>query len=190
MMTVAVAKLDADSWPLNVANGTIDLRTGRLHRHDPRDMITKLAPVIYDPKADAPMFRRFMRRVLNGNVALFQYLQRAVGYSLTGSTTEQVFFYVRGRQKNGKSTFVNLIRELLGDYGLHTPTETLLVKTYDNNIPNDIARMKGARMVTAIEATAGKQLDEARIKSMTGGDPLALRGQATLNDRFWAPTHR
>jgi putative DNA primase/helicase len=92
---------------LNVTNTTLDLRTANLHRHDPRDMITKLAPVKYDAKAEAPVFRRFMRRVLNGNAELCKYLQRDVGYSLTGNTSEQVFFYVRGQEKNRKSTFVN-----------------------------------------------------------------------------------
>lgn len=175
LMVVDAAKLDADPWLLNVTNGTLDLRTANLHRHDPRDMITKLAPVKYDAKAEAPVFRRFMRRVLNGNAELCKYLQRDVGYSLTGNTSEQVFFYVRGREKNGKSTFVNAVRDMMGDHAIHTPTETLMTKTYDNNIPNDIARLKGARMVTAIEATPGRQLDEARIKAMTGGDPLTAR---------------
>ena len=175
MMMVGIEKLDADPRLLNVRNGTIDLRTGRLLRYDPLDMITKLASADYDPEAKAPLFFGFMRRVLNGNSTLFRYLQRAVGYSLTGITTEQVFFYVRGRQKNGKSTFINLIRDMLGDYAMHTPTETLMTKTYDNNIPNDLARLNGARMVTAIETAPGRQLDEAKIKAMTGGDPITAR---------------
>ena len=175
MMTIEIVKLDADPWLLNVENGTLELRTGHLRPHNPRDMITKIAPVKYDPKAKAPLFRRFMRRVLNGNATLFRYLQRVVGYSLTGRTTEQVFFYFRGRQQNGKSTFVNLIRRLLGDYGMHTPTETLMVKTFDNNIPNDRARLNGARLVTAIEAAPGRQLDDSLIKGMTGGDPITAR---------------
>lgn len=175
MMTVSVTKLDADPWMLNVMNGTIDLRTGRLLPHDSRDMITKLAPVKYDPAAKAPQFTAFMNHVLDGNNDLYRYLQRVVGYTLTGRTTEQVFFYVKGAENNGKSTLINSIRDMLGDYGIHTSTQTLMVKDYDNNIPNDLARLAGARMVTAIEATPGRQLDEARIKAMTGGDPLTAR---------------
>lgn len=174
-MIVGAAKLDADPWLFNVLNGTIDLRVGRLLRHNPRDMITKLAPAKYDQEAKAPTFFRFLRRVLKGDGQLCRYLKKSVGYSLTGSTGEQVFFYVRGGGKTGKSTFVNSIRDMLGDYAEHTPTETLLVKAYDNNIPNDLARLKGARMVTAIEAPAGKQLNEARIKAITGGDPIPAR---------------
>ena len=175
LMMVNVTKLDGDPWQLNVTNGTVDLRTGRLHRHDPRDMITMLAPVKYHARAKAPQFTKFMRRILNGDLELYRYLQRLVGYSLTGITTEQLFLYLRGPKQNGKSTLVNLIRDMLGDFGVHTPTETLLSKTYDNNIPNDLARLKGARIVTAIEAPPGRQLDEARIKAMTGGDPITAR---------------
>jgi putative DNA primase/helicase len=104
------------------------------------------------------------------------FVQKAVGYSLTGDISEQVFFFVYGRSgNNGKSTFVNLIREMLGDYGLHTQTETLLVKQYDNAIPADLARLAGARIVTAIEANPNRHLEEAKIKGMTGGEPIAAR---------------
>jgi putative DNA primase/helicase len=87
-----------------------------------------------------------------------------------------VFFFVYGKSgNNGKSTAVNLFREMLGDYGCHTPTETLLVKQYDNGIPADLARLSGARMVTAIEANVNRHLDEAKIKAMTGGEPITAR---------------
>lgn len=175
MMFVPIERFDADPMLLNVENGTIDLRTGELRSHDSTDMITRLAKVSHDPNAEMPEFKRFMRRVLNGDKDLYQFVRRAVGYNLTGGTKEQVFFYLKGRQKNGKSTFVNLIREMLGDYSCHTPTETLLVKQYDNAIPNDLARLQGVRMVTAIESAAGKQFDEARVKAMTGGDPITAR---------------
>ena len=101
--------------------------------------------------------------------------QKAVGDSLTGDMSEQVFFFVYGRGNNGKSTLVNLIRDMLGDYGLHIQTETLLVKQYDNAIPADLARLAGARMVTASEANANRHLDEAKIKGMTGGEPITAR---------------
>ena len=95
---------------------------------------------------------------------------------MTGVTTEQIFFFVYGKSgSNGKSTLVNLLRDMLGDYGCHTPIETLLVKQYDNNIPADLARLNGARMVTAIEANFNRHLDEAKIKAMTGGEPIVAR---------------
>jgi putative DNA primase/helicase len=135
-----------------------------------------MAPVRADRRAKCPLFKKFLRRITGDDADFRAFIQKAVGYSLTGITTEQVLFFVYGKSgNNGKSTLVNLIRDMLGDYGLHTPTETLLVKQYDNAIPADLARLDGARMVTAIEANFNRHLDEARIKSMTGGEPITAR---------------
>jgi putative DNA primase/helicase len=175
MLQVADAKLDRNKWLLNCRNGTVDLRTGKLRPHNSKDRITKIIGLNFLPGAKCPRFRKFLQQVTRDDRELRLFLRRAVGYSLTGETREQVFFFLIGVTQNGKSTFVNLIRCLLGEYGLHTPTETLLVKQYDNAIPADLARLKGARMVTAIEANVGRQLDEARIKAMTGGEPITAR---------------
>jgi putative DNA primase/helicase len=169
-------RLDADPWQLNVENGTIDLHTGRREKHNPRDLLTKLAPVRANRRAKCPLFKKFLRRISGEDTGLRTFIQKAVGYSLTGSTTEQAFFFVHGKSgNNGKSTLVNLIRDMLGDYGCHTPTETLLTKQYDNSIPVDLARLAGARMVTAVEANFNRHLDEAKIKTMTGGEPIVAR---------------
>jgi putative DNA primase/helicase len=169
-------RLDADPWILNVENGTIDLRTGHCEKHDARDLLTKLAPVRANRRAKCRLFKKFLERITGEEAGLRTFIQKAVGYSLTGITTEQVFFFVHGKSgNNGKSTLVNLIREMLGEYGCHTPTETLLTKQYDNNIPADLARLAGARMVTAIEADANRQLAEAKVKAMTGGEPIVAR---------------
>ena len=176
LLAVEDARLDADPWLLNVENGTIDLRTGRREKHDPRDLLTKMAPVRADRQAKCPLFKKFLKRITGDDADLRAFIQKAVGYSLTGDMSEQVFFFVYGKSgKNGKSTLANLIRNMLGDYGLHTQTETLLVKQYDNNIPADLARLAGARMVTAIEANINRHLDEAKIKGMTGGEPITAR---------------
>jgi putative DNA primase/helicase len=176
LLAVEDSKLDADPWLLNVENGTINLRTGRREMHDPRDLLTKIAPVRASRKAKCPNFKKFLRRVIGDKAGLRDFLQRAVGYSLTGITSEQILFFVYGKSgSNGKSTAVNLFRDMLGDYGCHTPTETLLVKQYDNNIPADLARLSGVRMVTAIEANANRHLDEAKIKAMTGGEKITAR---------------
>ncbi len=166
---------DANPWLLNTETGTIDLRTGQLKAHDPRNFITKIVPVTYDPKAQCPTFKRFLTQALDGDRDLMEYVQKDVGYTLTGVTTEQVFFFLHGITNTSKSTIANLIRQMLGDYGVHTPTETLLSKQYDNAIPADLARLAGARMVTAIEANWNQQIDEARIKAITGGDPITAR---------------
>ena len=129
-----------------------------------------------DRSAKCPLFKKFLKRITGDDADFQAFIQKAVGYTLTGITTEQVLFFVYGKSgNNGKSTFVNLVRDMLGDYGIHTPTETLLVKQYDNAIPADLARLDGARMVTAIEANFNRHLDEARIKSMTGGEPITAR---------------
>ena len=176
LLAVEDSRLDADPWLLNVENGTIDLKTGRRERHDPRDLLTKIAPVRADRSAKCPLFKKFLKRITGDDAALRAFIQKAVGYSLTGITSEQVFFFVHSKSgKTGKSTLVNLIRDMLGDYGKHTPTDTLLTKQYDNNIPADLARLDGARIVTAIEANFNRHLDEAKIKAMTGGEPIVAR---------------
>ena len=176
LLTVEDSRLDADAWLLNVENGTINLRTGRREKHDSRDLLTKIAPVRANRQAKCPLFKKFLRRVTDNNKELQTFIQKCVGYTLTGDMSEQVFFFVHGASgNNGKSTFTNLIRNMLGDYGLHTPTDTFLVKQYDNNIPVDLRRLAGARMVTAIEANANRQFDEAKIKGITGGEPITAR---------------
>jgi putative DNA primase/helicase len=176
LLAVEDARLDADPWLLNVENGTIDLKTGRRERHDPRDLLTKIAPVRADRSAKCPLFKKFLKRITGDDVKLRSFIQKAHGYSLTGITSEQVFFFIHGKSgENGKSTLVNLNRDMLGDYGKHTPTDTLLTKQYDNNIPADLARLDGVRMVTAIEANFNRHLDEAKIKAMTGGEPIVAR---------------
>jgi putative DNA primase/helicase len=167
--------LDAAPWSLNVLNGTLDLRTGHLRNHHREDLLTKLAPVTYEPKAKCPTWLAFLDRVMAGDKDLVRFLQRAVGYSLTGSAREQCLFILYGTGANGKSTFLGTISQLLGEYASSTPTETLLVKTGGGGIPNDVARLKGARFVSAIEAEDGRRLAEALIKQMTGGDTMTAR---------------
>ena len=166
--------LDADTWLLTVNNGTLDLRTGELRPHDPTDFITKLTPVDYHPDAEAPTWTGFLYRIMGESETLITFLQRAVGYSLTGDMGERVLFFLHGAGANGKSTFLETIRAMAGDYGLRTPTETLMIKR-GGAIPNDVARLKGARLVTAAESDEGKRLAEAMIKDLTGGDTIAAR---------------
>lgn len=167
--------LDADPYLLNAENGIIDLRTGKLRPHDASDLQTKLLSVRYEPEAGCPLFLTFLESALRGDAELLAFVKKAVGYSLTGSTSEQVFFFLHGPGSTGKSTFINLIRDLLGDYGTHTPSETLLSKQYDSGIPADLARLQSVRMVTAVEVNWNRQIDEAKLKAMTGGDPITAR---------------
>ena len=134
-------QLDTDPWLLNVENGTLDLRTGELRPHRRDDLLSKLAPVVYDPAAEAPRWLAFLGRIMAGRAEMIAFLQRAVGYSLTGSTREQVLFLLHGSGANGKSTYVETLRHALGDYAMQSPAETLLDRR--EGVPNDIARLRG-----------------------------------------------
>jgi putative DNA primase/helicase len=166
---------DNDPWLLTVMNGTIDLRTGNIRPHNPKDMITKLAPVIYDPSARCPNFLEFLDMIMLGRKSLIEFLKRAIGLSLTGITSDKVMFILYGPGgDNGKSTLVEVIEMLLGTYAKRTPVATFLKKR-EGGIPNDIARLKGARFVWASESDRGVRLSESLIKEMTGGDKLVAR---------------
>jgi P4 family phage/plasmid primase-like protien len=168
-------QLDRHAFLLNVANGTLDLRTGELREHRKGDLITKLVPVAYDPAATAPVFTRFVTQVMRGRRGLIRYLQRALGYSLTGSCKEQVLFVLYGYGSNGKSTLLTLIHVLLGqDFALDTPADTFASRQFGDGIPNDLARLQGARFVTAMELESRK-LDESKLKRVTGEDPITAR---------------
>lgn len=171
---ISVEALDADPWLLGVANGVIDLSTGRLRSACREDLITKRVPVVFDPKAECPEFKKFLHRIFNGDKNLIAYVQRAVGYSLTGDTREQCLFLLHGTGENGKSTLLNALGAVLGEYATTTPTSTLMAKNHDS-IPNDIARLRGARFVDAVETEEGRRFAESLIKQLTGGDRIAGR---------------
>jgi len=172
---VRVSELDQDNYLLCVSNGVINLRTGALRVPCPDDLITKQAMVAYDHNAQAPIFLAFLNRIMGGNQALVDFLQRAIGYSLTGLTDEQCLFFLHGSGQNGKSTLLTAIKELLGDYAMQCPAETLMVKQGGGNIPNDIARLRGARMVATSETEDGRRFAETMIKQLTGQDTIAAR---------------
>jgi P4 family phage/plasmid primase-like protien len=165
---------DKDPYLLNVNNGTIDLRKGVLKPHDPADLITKLVPVDYDPDAEMRLVNEWLLEIMDGNQDMVSFLQRAVGYSLTGDTREQILLMCFGVGANGKSTFFGLVQDLLGDYATATSTSTLMVKRTES-IPCDVAMLKGARFVAAAEAEAGQRIAESLVKQLTGGDVITAR---------------
>lgn len=165
---------DADPMLLNVINGTVDLRTGELRPHDRNDFLTRLATVEYRAGATSAMWRDFLWKIMQGNADLIGFLQRAAGYGITGSIAEECFFLLWGAGQNGKSSFLETLSAVLGDYRAQTPAETLLQRR-ENAIPNDIARLRGARFVTTIETDDGKRLAEGLVKTLTGGDKITAR---------------
>ena len=180
-------ELDASPDLLNTESGTIDLRTGELREHRREDLITKIAPTTYRPDAAAPTWEAFLERVLPGE-DLRAFVQRAVGYSATGDTSEQCMFINHGGGANGKSTFQEAIAAALGDYAMRAPTEMLLAKRSDG-VPNDVARLKGARFVSASETEEGRRLAESRIKDLTGQDTITARFMKAEWFDF-APSHK
>jgi putative DNA primase/helicase len=166
--------LDRNPWLLNVRNGTIDVSTGEFREHRQEDMITKCAAVEYDPDAGCPAWKQFVREIMNYNADIIGFLQTAAGWALTGDTSEQTMFILFGSGANGKSTFLNTIMYLLGDYAIATPTETFMKRNGDQNT-NDIARLRGTRFVTTTEAEQGRRLSEPLIKQITGNDRMTAR---------------
>jgi putative DNA primase/helicase len=173
---ILIKDLDRDPNLLNCQNGTLDLRTGELRPHDPDDLITRIVNTSYYPDSECPEWDKFLYRIMGGNEEVITFLRRAVGYSLTGNTSEQCLFILHGNGANGKSTFLETLTRLLGDgYAIGTPTETIMLKRFDGGIPNDIARLKGARFVCVNEVEQGRRMAESKVKQMTGGDTITAR---------------
>ncbi len=180
--------LDRNPWLLNVENGTLDLRVGELRPHDRADLITKLAPVAYDPAAECRRWLALVDRAMGGRADLVAFLQRAVGYSLTGSVREQCLFLFHGGGANGKSTIVESLLALLGDYATAGAPNLLMERPGDPH-PTEVADLCGARMVHCPETQKGRRWDEALLKKLTGGDTLKAR---RMCQDFWGfePTHK
>lgn len=171
---VVPGELDPDPWLLNVANGTLDLRKMELREHRRDDRITKLVPIAYDPAARCPRFERFIAEVTRGNENLAGYLQRLIGYTLTGITTEKMFPLFWGEGDTGKTTLIKVILALLGPDYSRVISEAA-IKLGKDGIPNDIAGLPGTRAVIVSETTEGLPLAEGLIKAMTGRNVLTAR---------------
>jgi putative DNA primase/helicase len=174
-VVMRVQRLDADSWLFNVQNGTINLKTGELRPHRREDLITKLAPVVHDPEARSKRWEAFLRRVTDNDTELQAFIQRLAGYTITGRTDEEILAFPHGPGATGKSTAVEAIKAVLGDYGATADFETFLARRGDAGVRNDIARLAGARMVVSVEVDDGKRLAEGLIKQLTGGDTVTAR---------------
>ncbi|MDY6960327.1 MAG: phage/plasmid primase, P4 family [Pseudomonadota bacterium] len=168
---------DARHYHFNVQNGTLRLdQGGKLYGHRPCDRATRLAAVAYDPKAECPEFERFVATILpDFDTALF--VQKYLGYSLTGDISEQCMVMLEGKGANGKSTLMNVIARVMGDYAANLPIESLLHNDKGNGSgPSpDLARLPGARLIRTSEPEPGARLSESRIKQLTGGEDVTAR---------------
>ena len=167
-------QLDTDPWLLNCRNGILDLKQGKLLPHDPQKHLTNLCDVEFDPEAKCPAWINFIREITSEDEELIQYLQRLVGYCLTGETVEQAMFIFQGSGLNGKSTFLETIKYVLGDYAAKAQAESFLKKK-NERINNDIAGLAGKRLAIASEIAKGRSLDESLVKELTGGDSITAR---------------
>jgi putative DNA primase/helicase len=168
-----IEQWDADPWLLNTPDGTVDLRTGDMRPHNPLDYITKstaVGPVLGQPK----LWLAFLRTIMRGDEEMVRYLQKVFGYCLVGETKEHQMYFGYGTGANGKGVTLNTIRDLLGDYGVEASIETFVINSISRH-PTELADLRGARLVTCGETDEGQRWAEARIKMLTGGDPVKAR---------------
>lgn len=165
-------QLDCDPHLLNLPNGTYNLKHGRLQEHKPEDFITKITKAEYDESATCGTFLQVLSDLTKDRQDVVDYLQKAVGYSSTALTDEDVFFILFGPGRNGKSTVLETISNVLGDYAMTTRAEAF---TQSNAIPSDLARLDGARFISAAETEAGQKMNDSIIKRLTGGDRIQAR---------------
>ncbi|MDD5049901.1 MAG: phage/plasmid primase, P4 family, partial [Methanoregulaceae archaeon] len=178
-ITATIDLFDQDPWLFTCQNATLDLQSGVVKEPNPGHFITKTAKVTYDEAAESPLWNAFLKDIFRDNLGevdkdLISFVQMAIGYSLTGSMAEQIFFFCFGGGANGKSVFLSVIREMMGDYARQTDFNTFLVQR-NESVRNDVAALAGARFITAQESEEGKRLAMALIKSWTGGDPITAR---------------
>lgn len=185
---ISPKELDALPWLLNVQNGTLDLRTGTLKEHSREDRLTKLCPVDFDPEAGCPEFMQFLTVIFNADAELISFVQRLVGYSLTGNVQEHVLPVFYGEGANGKSTLTNALTAVLGpDYAMTAPADLLLARGSQAH-PTELCDLQGKRLVVGSETESGRRFNESLVKSLTGGDAIRAR---RMREDFWEflPSH-
>jgi putative DNA primase/helicase len=188
LLAIKPERLDHDPLLLGCPNGVLDLRTGRLRQHRRGDFITKRAGAVYDGKATAPTWSRFLARIFRQRPEAIAYMQRLAGYWLTGCTDPALLAVLWGGGANGKSTLVATIRATLGEYATAAPPSFLIARSGEAH-PTELALLLGMRWIVASESGEGGRLDEERVKLLTGGDTITARRMR--QDFFeFAPTHK
>ena len=173
-IAATVEQWDSDPWLLNTPEGVIDLQTGNVRAHAPSDHLIKITETAADKSCPIPNWRQFLGRVTDNNIDLVAFLHRVAGYALTGITREHALFFLYGTGANGKTTFLNAITGAIGDYCRIAPIETFTASNSERH-PTDLAGLRGARLVTAVETEEGRRWAESKIKALTGGDRISAR---------------
>jgi putative DNA primase/helicase len=170
--SATVEEWDANPWLLNTPGGIVDLKTGMRGPHNRERRMTKVTTAT--PQGLCPVWRNFLVNVTGGDEELQRYLQRVVGYCLTGDISTHALFFLYGTGANGKSVFVNVVSTVLGDYAANAPMDTFMETRTDRH-PTDLAGLRGARFVSATETEQGRRWNESKIKAITGGDDITAR---------------
>tara|TARA_Y100001963_G_C6787009_1_gene453389 strand:+ start:1316 stop:3775 length:2460 start_codon:yes stop_codon:yes gene_type:complete len=187
-VAVSSSRLDTNPWLFNLANGTMDLRTGELRAHDRTDLMTKISPVAWDPDAVCPHWDALLDFAMEGDQRVIDFIHRFFGYCLTGLTTEQVLLFMEGTGQNGKTTALLILMYIMGDYAIQGAPGLLMAKRGETH-PTEVADLEGARFVANSEVEKGKPFAETLIKQLTGSDRIRAR---KMRQDFYEfdPTHK
>lgn len=172
-IALAAKQMDVDPWQLVVQNGTLDLKSGVLRESRAEDLNTRCAGVTFDPQAQCPDWLKHIEFVTGGDPVLGRYLQRAIGYSLTGSNVEQKVLFLWGDGANGKNTLMDVIAALMGDYAMAADENFLSGDHHEH--PTQLAALRGKRLVYADETDENRKIKESRIKHLTGSKTIRAR---------------
>lgn len=175
LLPVTNETFDNDFDLFNVQNGFVDLKAGKLNDHERKNYFTKISNVEYTDKADCPKWDEFLNDIFLGNHELVRFIQRAVGYSLSGHTSEQVLFVLYGNGRNGKSVFLDILNEVFGNYSTNIQPQAIMASKNQSDASPEIAKLDGARLVTTTEPNEGERFDEGLLKQLTGGDRVSAR---------------
>ncbi|MGG3813138.1 phage/plasmid primase, P4 family [Methylorubrum rhodesianum] len=172
-LRIASSEFNTDPFLVGCGNGVLDLRAGKLVK--PSCIVTRRLGTNYNSQAQCPSFIEFLKQVFDGDKEKVDFIRRGVGYTLTGSVAAQCLFVAIGSGANGKSTFLKIIQELMGDYGTSLPSNSLMASKFGNDKTDDIASLAGRRFVSASEGEIGQKLAVSKVKLMTGGDTIPCR---------------
>ena len=176
LVSVSPAELDADRTLVNARNGVINLNDFTVSEHKPDFLMTRMLGTSMPENPKKPeKWLAFLDQIFSGDKELIRYIQKALGYSLSGDTSEQCAFFLYGTGRNGKSTFLEVVRKIMGDYATNIQPESIMVKVSTSTANSDIARLKGARLVTSVEPNEGMRLNEGLLKQLTGDDMITAR---------------
>ncbi|MEG0775046.1 phage/plasmid primase, P4 family [Clostridium sp.] len=173
---IAVTKMDQEIYKINTVNGTVNLKEGTVEAHNREDLITKVLPFNYNKEATCENWLKFLDKIFLGDKGLIDFIQKSIGYSLTGDTSQQCYYICHGRGANGKSTFLNTIREIMGEYSEVLNELSIAYSEFATRGPReDIAKLASRRFVVVPELNEGRVLDDALLKSLTGENAYAVR---------------